>query len=444
MHVARIDTDEVLGGRYRLRRRIAAGGMGTVWEADDEVLHRQVAVKVISDALASDEKFVERFLREARAAAGLSHPNVAGVFDYGEDDHAQYIVLELLRGETLADRLQRLGRLPWTEAVPIAAQIAMALEEAHAGGIVHRDVKPGNIMLSPDGRVKVMDFGIASASRESSLTLTGAAMGTASYVAPEQASGERATPASDIYSLGVVLYEMLTGAPPFVAETPVAVAAAHIKEAPVPIRDLVSDVPEHVAAACERALAKDPSDRPASAAAFAAMLQSPEDTVGNGAAPASTMVLPRQDQTKVLPAESETAAPGLPSRTGPPRRGRGWLVLFLLAVAALAGILAFALLRGPSGGGTPPPSPSTSATPNTVPVPNVVGLRRAAAESQLRDDGFAIGPVIKVAGQPEDVVVRTAPSSGTAVAPGASVTLYVGAPREHEKGKGKGKDQGND
>jgi serine/threonine protein kinase len=196
--VGRTGTDVVLGDRYRLRRRIASGGMGSVWEADDTVLHRRVAVKLLSESLAHDGRFIERFRREARAAAGLSHPSVAGVFDYGEDRGMPFLVMELIEGETLADRLKREGRLPPAEAVRIARGIAGALQAAHDRGIVHRDVKPGNVMLTPHGEVKVMDFGIA-ASWAAPVTSSGVAMGTATYVSPEQAIGRAAvTPASDL------------------------------------------------------------------------------------------------------------------------------------------------------------------------------------------------------------------------------------------------------
>src|SRR2546425_3045864 len=250
--MATIRQDVVLGGRYRLVEHIASGGMGTVWRGEDLVLHRPVAVKLLSEALGQDERFVERFRREARAAAGLSHPNVAEVFDYGEDQDTPFIVMELLPGETLADRLQREGRLPPGDAERIAVQVADALQAAHDAGIVHRDVKPGNVMLAPGGGVKVMDFGVAAAAWAAPLTSTGTTIGAASHLSPEQAAGERATPASDVYALGCVLYEMLTGRPPFVGESPLAVAGAHVREMPVPVRQVVSEGPEHLASACDQ------------------------------------------------------------------------------------------------------------------------------------------------------------------------------------------------
>jgi serine/threonine protein kinase len=263
-----------LGERYRLIERVGVGGMGTVWEAEDELLQRRVAVKILSDGLAGDEQVLGRFEREAKAVARLSGPHIAAVYDFGRDRaDAPYIVMELVEGETLAARLQREGPLPAPEAARIAADVADALEEAHREGIVHRDVKPSNIMLTRQGEVRVMDFGIAAAAWAESNTTTGAVFGTAAYLSPEQAAGERATPSSDVYALGAVLYEMLAGTPPFVRETPVATAIAHVHDEPEAIERVASDVPPSLAAACSAALQKDAAARPESAAVFAVMLR---------------------------------------------------------------------------------------------------------------------------------------------------------------------------
>src|SRR5919204_4931374 len=285
-------------GRYRPVRRIASGGMGEIWEADDTLLGRRVAVKVLAPELAGDRAAVRRFRREARATAKLAHPNVTRVFDF-VDGPVPFLVLELLEGRTLADRL-RAGALPPVEAALIAAEVADSLDAAHRAGVVHRDVKPGNIMLTPDGGVKVMDFGIAAAYEEHSTTGQ-QLLATASYVAPERVAGARASPAADVYSLGVVLYELLTGRPPFVADTAEQIIRAQLEAAPRPVRALAPWVPPGIAAACEAALAKDPAERPASAGALAGRLRA---AVADAAAPGPRGAGEPAEPTRALSADA--------------------------------------------------------------------------------------------------------------------------------------------
>jgi hypothetical protein len=263
----------VLGGRYRLRSRLAAGGMGAVWAAEDAVLGREVAVKVLGEALAGDRLAAVRLRREARAAGRLVHPAIARVLDLGEDGGRPYLVMELLHGESLAARLARAGPLAPAEAVRVVAAAADALEVAHRGGIVHRDVKPGNVFVTTGGDVKLLDFGIASAAGETALT-GGDLLGTAAYLAPERVLGHDATPAADVYALGVLLYELLAGRPPFAGDSGPALAMAQVHARPAPLGTVAPQVPPALAAACERALAKDPAARPPSAAALAALLRS--------------------------------------------------------------------------------------------------------------------------------------------------------------------------
>jgi eukaryotic-like serine/threonine-protein kinase len=259
-------TEYVLDGRYELIERIAAGGMGEVWRGADQILGRPVAIKLLAAAHASDEQFRARFRAEARFAAGLSHPGIARVFDYGETSPlgGPYLVMELVNGEPLSTILEREGRLPADVTMDIVAQAARALDVAHQAGIVHRDIKPGNLLITADGTTKITDFGIAKAraSRDANLTATGIVMGTALYVSPEQATGATVTGASDIYSLGVVAFECLAGQPPFIAEQPLAIAIMH-KHDPVP--PLPADVPRPVADLVYAMLAKEPADRPDSA-----------------------------------------------------------------------------------------------------------------------------------------------------------------------------------
>jgi serine/threonine-protein kinase len=262
--------DYLLDGRYQLIDRIAAGGMGEVWRGSDEMLGRPVAIKLLHANHAGDEQFRARFRAEARYAGSLSHPGIARVFDYGEHSPlgGPYLVMELVNGEPLSAILERLGRLPPDTVLDIVAQAARALDVAHHAGIVHRDIKPGNLLIMADGTTKITDFGIAKArsEREAHLTATGIVMGTAMYVSPEQATGSQLTGSSDIYSLGVVAYECLAGRPPFVAEAPLAIAIMH-KHDPVP--PLPSDVPRPVADLVMSMLAKTPDGRPEDAARLA-------------------------------------------------------------------------------------------------------------------------------------------------------------------------------
>ncbi|MGH8998404.1 MAG: protein kinase domain-containing protein [Acidimicrobiia bacterium] len=253
--------DRVLGGRYRLRRELARGGMATVWEADDRVLTRRVAIKVLHPHLAGDDGFRMRFRREAVAAAGLAHPHIVTTYDTGRDSDLAYIVMELVQGITLGRLLRSGGPLPVAKAVDIAAQVADALACAHAHGIVHRDVKPANILLRPDGHVKVADFGIAKAGASDDLTRTGVVMGTAKYLSPEQVSGRPAEARSDVYALGIVLYEMLIGQVPFVGDTELSTAVARLTASPEGLRERRPDVPPGLEAVVLRSLARHPEER---------------------------------------------------------------------------------------------------------------------------------------------------------------------------------------
>src|SRR5690606_26170019 len=251
------------GGRYELQSRIAIGGMGEVWEATDHVIGRIVAIKILKDEYMGDPGFLERFRAEARHAALVNHEGIASVFDYGEENGSAFLVMELVPGEALSTILERDGALSADKTLDIVAQTAAALQAAHAAGLVHRDIKPGNLLITPDGRVKITDFGIARIADQVPLTATGQVLGTVQYPPPEQASGHAASPATDIYSLGIVAYESLAGKRPFTGESQVAIAMAQINEkppalpatVPVPVQNLVMAM-----------IAKKPAERPSSAA----------------------------------------------------------------------------------------------------------------------------------------------------------------------------------
>ena len=254
------------GGRYELVSRIAIGGMGEVWEATDHVIGRTVAIKILKDEYMGDPGFLERFRAEARHAALVNHEGIASVFDYGEENGSAFLVMELVPGEALSTILEREGSLSTDKTLDIVAQTAAALQAAHSAGLVHRDIKPGNLLITPDGRVKITDFGIARIADQVPLTATGQVMGTVQYLSPEQASGHPASPATDIYSLGIVAYECLAGKRPFTGESQVAIAMAQINDAPPP---LPATIAEPVRNFVMSMIAKKPEDRPATASAVA-------------------------------------------------------------------------------------------------------------------------------------------------------------------------------
>jgi eukaryotic-like serine/threonine-protein kinase len=375
-------------GRFRAVRRIDAGGMGEVWEADDTLLGRRVAIKVLVEELAGDPVAVRRFRREARATAKLDHPNVIRVFDFVDGD-PPFLVLELLEGQTLADRLRRDGALPPLEAARIAAAVADGLDAAHRVGIIHRDVKPGNVMLTAGGEVKVMDFGIAAA-WEAHSTTGQQLLATASYAPPERITGGRASPGGDIYSLGVVLYEMLCGRPPFLADSAEQLLRAHLEASPRPVRSLVFWVPPEIAAACEAALAKDPAARPSSAGALAAQLRAAAEAARESAA-----ALPFRTVAADQPAEptrrlSEDETEVVHGRKRPAgRAGRVGAIAGLVVLLGVAGTAA-ALWRANDDRprSVRPPATTVRQAPATRPATITVTLRyRERVWTQCTVDG---------------------------------------------------------
>jgi serine/threonine protein kinase len=305
-----------LGGRYRLDERIAGGGMGDVWRGTDEVLGRTVAVKILLPALLDEPGFAERFRGEARTMATVNHPGVVDVYDYGSDQQLAFLVMEYVEGDALSRTLSRVGRLTPARTMALVAQAADALQAAHANGIVHRDVKPGNLLVRPNGTLVLTDFGIARSALVGQLTVAGAVLGTASYISPEQAAGATATAASDVYALGVVAYQCLSGHRPFDGATPLEIAMKHVRDTP---RPLPGDIPPAVRAIVDRALAKDPNARWPTAAAMAAVArQAASSLTANahqpvGNASASTM----QNRPQSGGPVSNRPHSGVPS-SGPP------------------------------------------------------------------------------------------------------------------------------
>jgi len=341
-----------LNGRYRLEARIGSGGMSTVYRAFDEILERQVAVKLMNREIASDSDQLERFRREARAVAQLSHPHVVGVIDAGEDDGRPYIVLEYVEGETLKERIRRQGRLPVTEAVAYAIEIARALGAAHSRHIVHRDVKPQNVLLDQEGSAKVTDFGIARTLEEDGLTADGRVLGTTDYVSPEQALGQHVTGQSDLYSLGVVLYEMVTGEVPFRGENQVAVAMKHVREEIPDVQTKRPEVSAALASIIETATAKRQDERYADDAELIADL---EDVLAMETARSGSATGEVTSVLRTLPSHSQRR---VPLRLRHPMV----MILSLLAVLAIVGGAAvFLANRTHHGSGILPQAPPKAA-----------------------------------------------------------------------------------
>jgi serine/threonine-protein kinase len=374
-------SDYLLAGRYRLTDRIAAGGMGEVWRGEDDLLNRSVAVKLLPTGRAGDEAFLARFRAEARYAASLSHPGIARVYDYGESAEfgGAYLVMELVNGEPLSAILARAGRLSPDATLDIVSQAARALDAAHQAGIVHRDIKPGNLLVAAGGTTKITDFGIATAvaaAQASHLTETGMVMGTAMYVSPEQATGAQVTEASDIYSLGVVAFECLAGHPPFTASEPLAIAFAH-KHEPVPA--LPPDVPEPVSDLVYHMLAKTPQERPGSVRLVADRADMLRDALALGEAaepgyPGATRADLPTAATGALPPAADTGPSRGRGGFGYPRRAsrRRQLVVAgstaaLCAAAAAAGLYLTGHISGRNNGNVDANTAQHLSPPATTP-----------------------------------------------------------------------------
>jgi beta-lactam-binding protein with PASTA domain/predicted Ser/Thr protein kinase len=418
--------DSLFDGRYLIVRKLGSGGMANVYLASDQELGRRVAIKILDERHARDAQFIERFRREAQHAAGLSHPNIVSVYDRGEAEGTYYIAMEYVEGRTLKELLVARGPSPLGIAIDYTRQILSALRFAHRNGIVHRDIKPHNVIVDGEGRVKVMDFGIARAGTASQMTEAGSIIGTAQYLSPEQARGAPVDQTSDLYSTGIVLYELLTGTVPFTGETPVEIAMKHLSQVPPPPSSHRPEVPRDLDYVVLRALAKDPADRYHSAEDMDSDLERIGRGIGVSAetAEAATSVLSRTDVGEAATTIGPPAATGTTYTPGryyeydePPRRSSlvPWLLALLLVIAALVGgWFAWQALQ------------DQLAATEPVAVPDVEGVAEQLAVSQIRDAGLQ-ELIVREASEEakKGIVFEQDPQPGERIERGNFVTIRV-------------------
>jgi beta-lactam-binding protein with PASTA domain/tRNA A-37 threonylcarbamoyl transferase component Bud32 len=401
----RLDAETIVDGRYRILGRLGAGGMAEVYRAEDLQLGRNVALKVLYRRFAEDQEFVERFRREAQSAAGLQHQHVVSVYDRGEYDGTYYIAMELLEGRSLKRVVEEEAPLDPARAIDLIVQVLRAARFAHRRGIIHRDFKPHNVIIDEEDRAKVTDFGIARAGA-SDMTQTGSIMGTAQYLSPEQAQGHAVSAASDLYSIGIMLYELLTGRVPFEGESAVTIALKQVSESPVPPSAYNAAVTPELEAVVLRALEKDPARRFNDADEFVAALEHARATLGAGAAgPTSVMPPTPQPQAAVPMAAYPPDEPPPGERTG----GRWWW--WALAALVVAAVVVGALLL--AGGG------------KKVTVPEVVGVDEPSARAALTRDGFDVESSRRSDDKPRGTVIGQDPSGGSKAKEGSTVQITV-------------------
>ncbi|HEX5898884.1 MAG TPA: Stk1 family PASTA domain-containing Ser/Thr kinase [Solirubrobacteraceae bacterium] len=397
----RLEAETVVDGRYRVLHRLGSGGMADVYCAQDLQLGRKVALKILYRRFAEDSEFVERFRREASSAAGLQHQHVVAVYDRGEYNGTYYIAMEYLDGRSLKTIVEQEAPLDPDRAIDLITQVLRAARFAHRRGIIHRDLKPHNVIVDAEGRAKVTDFGIARAGA-SDMTQTGSIMGTAQYLSPEQAQGHAVSAASDIYSIGIMLYELLTARVPFEGESAVAIALKQVNERPAPPSLYNPAVTPELEEVVMRALEKDPARRFHDAESFIVALEAVRD----GTATAIIVAVP---PPPLDPPSEAYAYPEEPLEPRAQREGGRWWLWLLAVLVAAAGLAAVLLLPGSQ----------------KVAVPTVVGADQANAEAKLRQDGFRIDTTLKTADQPKGQVIGQDPTGGTKAKKGSTVTLTV-------------------
>ena len=412
------------GGRYEVIEKVGQGGMAEVYRARDDLLGREVAVKVLAERLSTDRSFVERFRREAQAAANLSHPNIVSLYDFGNDEAAYFIVMELIDGRGLETVISDDGPLLPERAAEIAADVARALDRAHTAGLVHRDIKPSNIMITSYGQTKVTDFGIARAlgDGEQTMTQTGMVIGTASYLSPEQAQGNPVDARSDVYALGCVLYEMLTGRAPFQGDTPLSIAYKHVREDAQTPSSVNPDVPEALDAVTMKALAKNPDNRYQTAREMQEDLQrfvAGQQVHATPLLAGATEVAPAATGTQVLRQTEEEWEP----EPEPDKRKAGMYVVVALVILGLFALLAYLLANNLLGG----------EDARELRVPDVVGMDQDEARETLEERGFAVAIERRNSNKPRGEVTSQEPEGGERLEEGETVTIFVSeGPRQTE------------
>ena len=427
---------QLYGDRYRLISRIAIGGMGEVWKAHDPIILRDVAIKILKPEYMGDPGFLERFRTEAKHAARVNHEGIANVYDYGEDAGSAFLVMELVPGDSLAKILEQRKFLPEMEVMDIVAQTARALYEAHQEGLVHRDVKPGNLLITPEGQVKITDFGIARVADQVSLTATGQVMGTVQYLAPEQATGKPATPSTDIYSLGIVAYEALAGKRPFTGENQMNIAMSQIRDVPPPLPEELDPAVQELIMAC---LAKKAVMRPATALELA---QRAEKI--SGKAPRGQFNTRMIETVKPLP-QTTSIIETVEDKAVKPAAVWPWIsVVVVLVLTALGVIIAMLSQPAPTATPTPTETPTVTETPTPTETPtetpttpssttvfssDVIGQNVDTVESLLQEKGLLVtrvkGDALPTGDPRINTVYEASPLGSMAVGTAVTVTYYI-------------------